>query len=153
MTEPEIQKVEKLPEATADTLRHGWVRTSDMARQDDRGFVTLLGRRDEMINSGGYNISPREVERVLAEHPAVGEVVVFGRPDERWGQAVTAAVSVATGSTITPGELSEFARPRLGFRAPKAISVVDAIPMTPYGKVDRTRLMAAVDGADGGQVV
>lgn len=134
-----------LPEATAAVMADGWVRTSDMAREDERGFVTLLGRRDEMINSGGYNISPREVERVLNEHPAVGEAVVFGRPDERWGQAVTAAVCASAGSTVTPAELSEFARPRLGFRAPKSISVLDAIPLTPYGKVDRTRLMAAVD--------
>jgi fatty-acyl-CoA synthase len=134
-----------LAEATAAVLVDGWISTSDMARRDERGFITLLGRRDEMINSGGYNISPREVERVLSEHPAVSEAVVFGRPDERWGQAVTAAVRAATGVTITPAELSEFARPRLGFRAPKTISVLDAIPLTPYGKVDRTRLLAAVD--------
>jgi fatty-acyl-CoA synthase len=139
-----------LPEATAAVLRDGWISTSDMARRDERGFITLLGRRDEMINSGGYNISPREVERVLSEHPAVSEAVVFGRPDERWGQAVTAAVRAVTGVTITPAELSEFARPRLGFRAPKTISVLDAIPLTPYGKVDRTRLLAAVDALVGG---
>jgi fatty-acyl-CoA synthase len=139
-----------LAEATAAVLVDGWIRTSDMARRDEHGFITLLGRRDEMINSGGYNISPREVERVLNEHPAVSEAVVFGRPDERWGQAVTAAVRAATGETITPAELSEFAGPRLGFRAPKTISVLDAIPLTPYGKVDRTRLLAAVDAlADG----
>ncbi len=135
----------KLPEATAAATAGGWIHTSDMARQDERGFITLLGRRDEMINSGGYNISPREVERVLSEHPAVSEAVVFGRPDERWGQAVTAAVRAASGETVTPLELSEFARPRLGFRAPKSISVLDAIPLTPYGKVDRTRLLEAVD--------
>jgi len=134
-----------LPDATAEACVDGWIRTSDMAREDERGYIHLLGRRDEMINSGGYNISPREVERVLNEHPAVSEVVVFGRPDERWGQSVTAAVCAATGETVSPSELSEFARPRLGFRAPKSISVLDAIPMTPYGKVDRLRLMAAVD--------
>ena len=140
-----------LADATAAAMPGGWIRTSDMAREDERGFITLLGRRDEMINSGGYNISPREVERVLNEHPSVGEVVVFGRPDERWGQAVTAAVRAAAGATISADELSEFARPRLGFRAPKSISVLDAIPLTPYGKVDRTRLLAAVDAIANGK--
>lgn len=138
-----------LPEATAAAVVDGWIRTSDMGRRDARGFVYLLGRRDEMINSGGYNVSPREVERVLNEHPAVQEVVVFGVPDDRWGEAVTAAVCARGGTSVTAAELSEFARPRLGFRAPKRINILDEIPTNAYGKVDRVRLQAAVLG-DGG---
>lgn len=135
-----------LPEATSAAVVDGWIRTGDMGRRDERGFVYLLGRRDEMINSGGYNVSPREVERVLNEHPAVQEVVVFGMPDERWGQAVTAAVCARGGASLTAAELSEFARPRLGFRAPKTINVLDEIPTNAYGKVDRERLQAAIRG-------
>jgi fatty-acyl-CoA synthase len=133
-----------MPEATARTVVGGWIRTGDMAKRDERGFVYLLGRRDEMINTGGYNVSPREVERVLNEHPAVQEVVVFGLPDARWGQAVTAAVRTRSGVSVTPAELSDFARPRLGFRAPKSISMLAEIPTNAYGKVDRERLRAAV---------
>jgi fatty-acyl-CoA synthase len=76
----------------------------------------------------------------------VQEVVVFGLPDERWGQAVTAAVCARAGEQVSTADLSEFARPRLGFRAPKSIALLDAIPLTPYGKVDRLRLRAAVEG-------
>src|SRR5262249_53964057 len=109
---------------TAQAVIDGWIRTGDMGRRDDRGFLFLMGRRDEMINSGGYNVSPREVERVLNLHPAVQEVVVFGLPDERWGQAVTAAVCARGGASVSAAELSEFARPRLGFRAPKSIHIL-----------------------------
>lgn len=137
-----------LPEATAAVMRDGWIKTNDMAREDDRGFIFLLGRRDEMINSGGFNISPREVERVLNEHPSVQEVVVFGVPDERWGQAVTAAVQAHAGHSPTADELSQFARPRLGFRTPKTISLLEGIPRNPYGKVDRRRLVEAVEAAE-----
>ena len=136
-----------LPDATAAVMRDGWIKTNDMAREDDRGFISLLGRRDEMINSGGFNISPREVERVLNEHPSVQEVVVFGVPDDRWGQAVTAAVQAHAGQRLSSAELSEFARPRLGFRAPKTISLLAGIPRNPYGKVDRLKLTEAVEAA------
>jgi fatty-acyl-CoA synthase len=136
-----------LPEDTAEVLVDGWVRTKDIARTDERGYVYLLGRGDEMIISGGYNISPREVERVLNQHPAVVNAVVFGQPDERWGQAVVAAVCAETDAGLTSAELDAFARPLLGFRAPKRIALLDRIPTNAYGKVDRKRLLIAVDEA------
>jgi fatty-acyl-CoA synthase len=135
-----------LPEATAEVLDGGWLRTKDMARRDERGFVYLQGRRDEMINSGGFNISPGEVERVLVDHPDVEEAVVVGLPDERWGHAVNAAVRLRSGADASPEEVIGFVRPRLGFRTPKAVLIFDDIPRNTYGKVDRPTVVARLEG-------
>ena len=130
-----------LPDETADVVRDGWLWTKDMAKTDEQGFIYLLGRRDQMINSGGFNIAPAEVEGVLAQHASVKECVAFGVPDERWGQAV-AAVVVATGSSaVDAAELIDFCRAKLGFRRPQQVSFVEALPYSAYGKVDRPRLM------------
>jgi acyl-CoA synthetase (AMP-forming)/AMP-acid ligase II len=134
------------PEATAAALADGWLRTQDVGMMDDRGFVYLLGRKDEMINSGGFNIAPREVELVLLECPGLEECAVLGMPDERWGAAVTAVVRPRVGSGITVESVLEFARPRLGFRTPKRIKIASSIPRNSYGKVDRTSLVALFDG-------
>jgi fatty-acyl-CoA synthase len=139
-----------LPEATTEVLRDGWVWTKDMGTIDEQGFVHLLGRRDEMINSGGFNISPREVEHVLQEHPAVTECVVIGTPDPRWGTAVNAIVRLRGDAVVTGEEIIAFARPRLTFRTPKRVFVADGIPKNPYGKVDRAQVLLALEGADGG---
>lgn len=141
-----------LAEATAEVVRDGWIWTKDIGTVDERGFVHLLGRRDEIINSGGFNISPREVEHVLQAHPAVEECVVMGMPDRRWGAAVHAMVQLRTGSQVSGEELIGFARPRLSFRTPKRVLVSEEIPKTAYGKVDRERvtsLLAETDGAGG----
>jgi len=130
----------KNPEATADVLSEGWLRTKDLAKLDDRGYVYLQGRSDEMMNSGGYNISPREVEDVLVTFPGVEEVVVLGMPDAKWGESVTAIVRAATGDALSVDEVMNFARPRLGMRAPKRMEIWDEIPRTPYGKIDREAL-------------
>jgi fatty-acyl-CoA synthase len=129
---------------TAAVLKKGWELTRDMGMFDERGFLRLLGRRDEMIISGGYNISPREVENVLSLFPGVEEVAVIGTPDERWGSAVSAAIKMMAGFSATSDELIEFARPRLSFRAPRRVAFVDSIPKTPYGKVDRPKLLDAI---------
>lgn len=125
------------PEETAAVMVDGWIRTKDLGTTDDRGFVYLRGRRDDMIVSGGFNVAPREVEDVVAEHPAVQEVAVLGTPDERWGSVVTAVVRLAPGAEADPKEIIDFSRPRLGIRAPKRVVVWPAIPRNGYGKVDR----------------
>jgi fatty-acyl-CoA synthase len=130
-----------LPEATSEVLRDGWILTKDMGRFDERGFLSLVGRKDEIINSGGFNIAPREVEIALCDCPGVEEVAVVGLPDERWGSAVSAAVKLRPGADTTVAALNDFGRARLGFRSPKTIVFVDSIPKTPYGKVDRGRLV------------
>ncbi|PRC49186.1 acyl-CoA synthetase, partial [Mycobacterium sp. ITM-2017-0098] len=82
----------KLPEATADTFRDGWMHTGDLAREDEDGFYFIVDRTKDMIVTGGFNVFPREVEDVVAEHPSIAQVCVIGTPDEKWGEAVTAVV-------------------------------------------------------------
>jgi fatty-acyl-CoA synthase len=136
------------PHATAEVLQDGWLRTKDLARTDERGFIYLQGRSDEMINSGGYNIAPREVEDVLITHGSVGEVVVLGMPDGQWGEAVTAVVRLRAGTELTGAELVAFSRERLGMRTPKRIEIWHDIPRTTYGKVDRLEVRARLEGPD-----
>ena len=81
-----------MPEETAETFKDGWLHTGDMAREDEDGFYFIVDRVKDMIVTGGFNVFPREVEDVIAEHPAVAQVCVVGTPDEKWGEAVTAVV-------------------------------------------------------------
>jgi len=137
------------PSDTREVFRDGWLRTRDMAVVDDRGFVHLRGRRDEMIVTGGFNVAPREVEDVLASHRDVLEVVVLGVPDERWGQTVTAVVRPASGADLQGDSLLEYARPRLGIRTPKRVVLWPEIPRNAYGKVDRGAIRSRLDeGSD-----
>lgn len=118
-------------------------RTGDLGLMDKDGFLYVTGRKKEMIKSGGYNVYPAEVESVLATHPAVREVVVFGINDRRWVEAVAAAVVVE--GTCTEEELKEYCRTRLpGFKAPKFVEIVDEIPRTPVGKADVGRLAKSI---------
>lgn len=120
-------------------LPGGWLRTRDVGRFDEEGFLHLVDRTSDMIVSGGYNVYPREVEDVLAAHPAVREVAVVGLPDERWGEAVTAFV--AARSETTEAELCAFARTRLAdYKTPKAVRFVDEIPKSAVGKPLRRAL-------------
>jgi fatty-acyl-CoA synthase len=138
-----------LEDETNDVLRDGWVWTKDIGTIDEEGFVYLLGRRDEMINSGGFNIAPREVEQVLQDHPAVLDCAVIGLPDQRWGAAVSALVQLRCGAAASTEEIVEFVRPRLTFRTPKRILVTDAIPKNAYGKVDRASVRRAFEDSSG----
>jgi fatty-acyl-CoA synthase len=136
-----------LPDATAAVFRNGWVMTRDLGYLDEAGYLHLRGRSDEMIISGGFNIAPREVEIALAEFSGVEEVAVAGVPDEEWGTAVTAMVKLRDGADVTPADVVGFAKRRLGFRTPKLVTVVDAIPKNAYGKVDRALVVAALTEA------
>ena len=127
---------------SAWALRDGWLHTNDLAQFDSRGYVYLLGRKDEMIISGGYNIAPREVEDVLCTHPAINEAAVFGKPDAEWGHAVVAVVALKDRSA-TKAELMEYARPVLGYKRPKDILIVDELPKNANGKIDKPALKRA----------
>jgi fatty-acyl-CoA synthase len=128
----------KRPEESAAALAGGWLRTGDLARRDENGFVYIVDRKKDLIISGGFNIYPREVEDVLLRHPDVSMCCVIGVPDARWGEAVTAVVVPATGARPDPDALiSMVAAEKGGYCAPKSIDFVEAIPLTPLGKPDR----------------
>jgi acyl-CoA synthetase (AMP-forming)/AMP-acid ligase II len=127
------------PEATAAAFRGGWFRTGDLARIDREGYLHITDRKKDVIVSGGENVSAREVEAVLLEHPAVARAAVVGIPDTRWGERVCAVVVPASGpagDAPDPGELAELCRGRLaGFKVPRRFLVCDELPVTGTGKV------------------
>ena len=135
----------RLPELTAEAFAHGWLHTGDVARCDDRGYLTIVDRIKDMIITGGFNVFPREVEDALARHDAVASAAVFGVPHERWGEAVTAAVVLRPGATATAEELAAHVRRLKGaVQAPKTVHLVDTLPTTAVGKIDKKALRASL---------
>jgi long-chain acyl-CoA synthetase len=131
----------KLPEATADTLKKGWVHTGDMGYFDSAGFIFLIDRKRDVIISGGFNIYPKEIEDAIIIHPKVKEVAVIGVPDEKWGEAVKALVVSIEGVEIKEEEIIDHCRHHLaGFKKPKSVEFLKALPRNPYGKVQKTVL-------------
>jgi len=119
----------------------GWLRTSDMGWMDEEGYIYLSGRADDMIIRGGENISPEEVEDVLQSHPKVEEGAIIGVPDVEWGQEPRAVVVLKEGESATPEEIMEYCRSKLaGFKRPRSVVFIDALPRNPMGKVLRKRL-------------
>ena len=130
------------PEATARTLREGWLWTGDMGEMDVDGFVTLKDRSKDVIISGGSNIYPREIEEVLLRHPGVREVSVIGQADPDWGEIVVAFVAgVASESELDALCLEHIAR----FKRPKRYCFVEALPKNHYGKILKTTLRDQLD--------
>ena len=129
------------PEATAATLRGGWLHTGDVGSIDQDGFLTLRDRSKDLIISGGANIYPREVEEVLLRHPAVAEVSVVGKPDPKWGETVVAFVVAAPGPQCAAADLDAHCLAHIArFKRPKDYRFVDALPKNNYGKVLKTAL-------------
>lgn len=130
------------PDATAETLRGGWLHTGDVGSFDEEGYLTLRDRSKDLIISGGMNIYPREVEEALLQHPAVGAVSVVGRPDPEWGEAVVAFVVAADGAA-SPGvdDLDRTCLDRIArFKRPKEYHFVESLPTNNYGKVLKREL-------------
>lgn len=127
------------PEQTAAALdADGWLHSGDLCSIDVRGQVTFHGRWRDVIIRGGENIYPAEVEDVLIRHPSVGDVAVVGAPSERWGEEPAAFVRPAEGATVVPAELDEWVRGHLaGFKRPRHWYVVDTLPLTASGKVQK----------------
>src|SRR5689334_18958715 len=125
------------PEETAAVVRRdGWFRTGDLGKVDEDGFVFVEDRIKDMIISGGENIYSPEIERVLAEHPAVMEVAVIGVPHEKWGETVKAVVSLQPDASATPEELIAYCREHLAaYKCPTSVDVLDALPRNPTGKI------------------
>jgi O-succinylbenzoic acid--CoA ligase len=119
----------------------GWLRTGDRGRVDADGHLYVIGRGDEMIVTGGENVSPEEIEQALSEHPAVTEAGVVGREDPEWGEAVVAAVVLKEGASASEPELREFCRERLAtYKVPKRIGFVERLPRDAQGKLRRKEI-------------
>jgi fatty-acyl-CoA synthase len=142
------------PKATAEAFAGGWFHSGDLVRQDEEGYIWVVDRKKDMIISGGENIYCAEVENVLAGHPAIVEVAVIGRTDEKWGE-VPVAVAALTQPDLGLADLDEFLTERLArYKHPKHLEVVDALPRNPAGKVLKTELRSrfgAQNSADAGE--
>jgi long-chain acyl-CoA synthetase len=131
----------KNPDASAKTLREGWLWTGDMGAMDADGYVTLQDRSKDVIISGGSNIYPREVEEVLLSHPGVREASVVGRADPEWGEVVVAFVVCEAGAEVGRETLDALCLDRIArFKRPKTYRFVDTLPKNNYGKVLKTEL-------------
>ncbi|WP_334160975.1 long-chain-fatty-acid--CoA ligase [Phenylobacterium sp.] len=130
------------PEATAETIRpDGWLRTGDAGFMNEDGYFFVHDRVKDMIVSGGENVYPAEVENAILGCPGVADAAVIGVPDERWGEAVKAIVVPAPGAEPDPEQIIAYARQRIaGFKAPKSIDFIEALPRNPSGKVLRREL-------------
>ncbi len=131
------------PEETAKALRDGWLYTGDLATYDADGCFRIMGRRKEMIISGGENVYPGEIESVLHGHPAIAEAAVVGVPDPKWGEVPWAAVVLRPGHKVDAEALRAYCRERLaGYKVPKRFIFLEALPKTGANKVDKRRLKA-----------
>lgn len=134
------------PEKTAGSFSaDGWFKTGDLGFLESDGYLTLCGRSKDLIISGGLNIYPPEVERVLVEHPAVNACAVIGCPDAEWGEKVTAVVVLHEGESVSGEELIRFCREKLApYKSPKSVVFVDDLPRNAMGKVQKTMLRGSV---------
>ncbi len=136
------------PERTAQTLRDGWLYTGDIGRLDQDGYLTIVDRKKDLIIRGGFNVFPRDVEDALLEHDDIALAAVVGRPDPTYGEEVVAFVVPRFGASLTAEEVIAFARTRIAAnKYPREVHVVDQIPHTSVGKVDRKTLRARVRAA------
>lgn len=130
------------PEDTAAAIVDGWFRTGDLGTKDDDGYLTIVDRTKDMIIRNGYNVYPRQVEEVLAAHPDVAMAAVFGVPHEVHGQEIEAAVVLRAEATVTPQELIDFVAAEIAaYKYPRAVHVLDALPLGPSGKVLKRELV------------
>lgn len=138
---------------TGEALQDGWLHTGDIARADEQGYLFIVDRKKDMIVSGGFNVYPREVEDVLSSDPAVAVAAVIGIPDARWGEAVMAVVVPRPGASVDAERLKALVKDRKGAQhAPKRVEVVDALPLTALGKIDKKALRAPHWAGAGRQV-
>lgn len=130
------------PEATKEAYVNGWFRMGDLAVRDEQGFIAIVDRKNDMIISGGLNVYPREVEDIISEHPAVAEVAVIGVPDDKWGEAVKACVTLKPGLSLTLEELQGHCRSAglASYKKPLSLDLVGEIPKTAVGKLFRRAL-------------
>lgn len=142
----------QLPQQTEETIVNGWLRTGDIARMDEEGYVYLLDRANDMIISGGMNIYSIEVEDALNKHPDVSQVAVIGVPHEDWGEVVHAVV-VSQNDTLTCEQIRNFADDHLApYKKPKSVEIKKELPTTPYGKIDKKTIRKPYWGQEDRQI-
>ena len=128
----------KMPEKTAETIIDGWLHTGDIGYIDDRGFVFIKDRIRDVVITGGFNVYPNDVEAVLGQHPDVIECVVFGLPDDKWGESVHAAVELSNQANSSEAALISYMKSRLdSVKAPKRIHITEHLPRSSVGKILR----------------
>jgi acyl-CoA synthetase (AMP-forming)/AMP-acid ligase II len=131
----------KNPEATAEALKGGWLHTGDVGKFDEEGFLYIVDRKKDMIISGGENIYPREIEEVLASHPKIFEVAVYGVPDRKWGESVKATVVLKEGEIMTEEEVINCCLANLArFKKPRSVEFTDSLPRSASGKILKREL-------------
>jgi len=131
------------PEATAEAFCDGWLLTGDLVTQDEEGFVTIIGRKKDMIISGGENIYPLEVEQVISQLPAVDEVAVVGVADAKWGEVPVAAIAVKSGHDLLEDDVKMYCQKRLAkYKVPVRIDFVTSLPKNATGKIDKKTIKA-----------
>ncbi|MBW2369216.1 MAG: acyl--CoA ligase [Deltaproteobacteria bacterium] len=131
----------KQPEKTAETIVDGWVKTGDLGRFDDEGYLYLVGRMKDMIVSGGVNIYPEDIEEIIIRHPKVLDVAVFGVPHDKWGESPTAAAVLRNGETATETEIMEWTNGQVaGYQKISGVLFMDELPRNPSGKVLKREL-------------
>src|SRR5699024_10727244 len=124
------------PDKTAEVFRGGWFHSGDLGVMDEEGYITIVDRKKDMINTGGVNVSSREVEETIYQMDGVSEVAVVGIPDEYWMEAVTAVVVPKEGAELTEAAVMTFCKERLSkFKVPKHVDFADELPKNPSGKV------------------
>jgi len=137
------------PEQTAEAFRHGWLHTGDIAVRGPSGHLRIVDRSKDMVITGGFNVYPREVEDALQTHPSVADASVFGVPDPRWGEMVTAAITLRSGFSADTEALVAHVRTLKGpVQAPKCILFLESLPLTALGKPDKKSLRARFGDAD-----
>jgi fatty-acyl-CoA synthase len=134
----------KMADETAEALSGDWLHTGDLAMRDDRGFFYIVDRKKDMIVTGGFNVYPKEVEDIISAMPEVSMVAVIGVPDDKWGEAVKAVVVARPGAQVDGRAIIELVKLKKGaHQTPKSVDIVDALPVTSVGKVDKKVIRAS----------
>jgi acyl-CoA synthetase (AMP-forming)/AMP-acid ligase II len=142
-----MQAYYKNPEATAETIKDGWLYTGDVAKMDEDGFIWLVDRKKDVIITGGENVYPVEIENFLQSHPAIQDAAVIGLPSLRLGEIATAIIQLKKGKTLTKEAVRDFCKPLARFKRPRKI-FFDSVPRNPTGKIEKPELRKKYTGAE-----
>jgi fatty-acyl-CoA synthase len=126
------------PELTAETIRDGWLYTGDLAQMDEEGYIYIVDREKDMYISGGENVYPAEIEKVLHAHPKIFDAGIVGIPDEKWGEVGKAFIVLKPTETMNNGEVFEFLKGKVAeYKIPKVVEYVEELPKTASGKIQK----------------